>query len=118
MIVVLYVVSILLFCLAVWVVSLPFEPLVWAYKSLFKVPVILPTNPVYLLPYICGTIVLLHLTRYIWASLGYNMGWLFPVMILALHFLWGNRRTANKPNQAQAFSVVTGVVCYGISRLF
>jgi hypothetical protein len=117
MIVALYVVSIVAFCVAAWIVPLCFAPIVWLYKSIAKEPVVPPAHPVFLMPFVSGAVVLLYFTRYIWAQWGYNTGWLFPTIIAVIHVIFGIARGANRANQAQAFGTVCGVLVYGLSWL-
>jgi hypothetical protein len=118
MVIVLYVITTVLFCIGAFVVPKFFMPLIWGYESLAKKSIIHPTDPAFLMLFMGATIVLLHLTRYIWALLGYKMGWLFLTLILVLHVIMGSRSVGNNAHQAQAIGVVMGVAGYWGSRLF
>ena len=98
----LYVVSLIGFCAGAWVVPFLFMPFVWAYKYICKEPIIFPEHPAFLMPFVSAAILLLYATQYIWAQLGYQMGWLFPVVVAVVHVLFGCAQGANRPNQAQA----------------
>jgi len=117
MIVALYIVSIVAFCVAALIVPLCLAPIVWLYKSIAKEPVVPPAHPVFLIAFVSATVVLLYFTRYIWAQWGYNTGWLFPTSIATIHIIFGIAAGANRANQAQALGTVCGVIVYGLSRL-
>lgn len=116
MIILIYIVSIIVFCVAAWILPLLFMPIVHAVKG--KDEIIEPTHPFFLAPFIVSTIILLYLTRVVWANWGYNPGWLFPTIIAVLHLVMGGAQGGNRANQAQAYGVVFGVIIYGVSCLF
>ncbi len=66
---------------------------------------------------VISSVVLLYCTTAIWSLWGYHTGWLFPVLVAAIHFLFGGARGANLYNQAQAYGVVYGTVAYGLLRV-
>ena len=116
MLILTYIVSIIVFCIAAWILPLPFLLIVSAMKG--KDEIIAPTHLRFLAPFIVSTIILLYLTRAVWANWGYSPGWLFPTIIAVLHLVMGEAQAANRANQAQAYGVVFGVIIYAVSCLF
>lgn len=111
--VILYVVTVVLFSVGAWIAPLPFLPIVWLYRYISGVPVVPPTHPVYLIPYLAGSIILVVLTDYVWRQIGYEVGWLLIVIIAVIHLLFGSAQGANRANQAQAFGTMVGVIVAG-----
>jgi hypothetical protein len=116
MIVLIYILSIVLFCIFTFILPIPFMMVVGLLKP--KDKVILPENPLFYGAFIATTIILLYLTRFFWAKWGYDPGWLFPTIIAILHLIMGGRQGTNRANRAQAYGVVYGVIIYGILSLF
>lgn len=117
MILVVYVISLVAFCVGAFIVPMLLAPVVWVYKAITKEHYIHATHPVFFMTIVAGSVVLLHLTRYTWAQFGYNTGWLFPTIVAITHILFGIAPNANLPNRAQASGTVCGVVIYALSRV-
>ena len=113
MIVVLYIATVVIFCIAAQIAPILFSPLTWAYRSITGEEVT-PTNPVYISTCVLGTLLLTFATSYVWQSLGYKVGWLLIVILILLHLLFGSAAGANKVNQVQSFSTVAGLVIFGL----
>lgn len=117
MIVVIYIVSVVVFYVAEWIVAICLCPILWVYKGITKAD-IYPEHPAFLMVPMSAAVILLYLTRYVWGYLGYNPGWLFPSIIAAIHLAFGGASTANRANKAQAYGTVLGVIIYALSRVF
>jgi hypothetical protein len=116
MLVLTYIISLIVFSIAAWILPLPFLWIVGLTKP--KDEIITPTDIRFVAQYVGSTVILLYLTKAIWAKWGYDPGWLFPSIIGVLHFLWGGSKGENFASQAQAYGVVFGVIVYGITRIF
>ncbi len=116
MLVLTYIISIVLFCIAAWILPMPFLLIVGLTKA--KGDYVTPTDIRFISCFVSSTVILLYLTRAIWANWGYDLGWLFPTIIGGLHFLWGGTKGETWASQAQAYGVVSGVILYGVTCLF
>ena len=117
MIILFYIISLIVFIAVRDCFALLFFPIALAYNAMKKERGLSPTHPIYALAYVLGTVLLLYLTRYVWAQWDYSPGWLFPT-IVAVNNSVMEAFDVHPLAPARAFGVVFGVVIYGLLQLF
>lgn len=117
MVVIVYIATIVAFCVAAWVMAYLLLPIVMLYRAIIQreIP---PTHPVFLFPFVVSAVILMGVTRFVWLKLGHEPGWLLIGLLIGIHLLFGSARGANRANQTQAYGTVFGLILYGILSLF
>ncbi len=109
---ILYLITVVVFCVAVLIVPNLFMVLIGLGRSAANLP-----PPVHwlqsppLLPHVIAAILLMLRTRAIWESFGYKPGWLLIGIIALVQFLTPGKTPAGNTN---AYGTILGLIIYGI----
>jgi hypothetical protein len=126
MIVFIYIVSIVVWLVALSVLSVLLSRFFWVLRRLMErsfhlYP--LPSSYSPVLPSIFASAILLFLTKWIWVTIGVETGWLFPTIIALVCLMFGSihggdDEVMNEENEKHFFGAVLGCVVYGTLSLF
>lgn len=125
MIVFIYVISIVVWIVALSVLSVLLSRFFWVLRRLMErsfhlYP--LPSSYSPVLPSIFASAILLFLTKRIWSMIGVESGWLFPTIIavicLMLGIVIGDDEVRDEENMKHFFASVLGCIVYGFLSLF
>lgn len=118
MIVLVYIVTIVAFCIGAWVLAFLFFPIDMLIKAITRKAFIAPTDPIFIVPFVASAVVLMYLIEFVWHKIGYEAGWPLIVILIAIHLIFGSAKGANQANQAQAWGTVVGIGIYGVLTWF
>ncbi len=113
----LYIVTIVVFCSMTFVAEMLLAPIVWVYRGITGVVLLSPNHPVMVGTTALGAMILMFITRYVWAKLGYEVGWILISVLLLIHLFFGRAAGANAANRAQAYGVVYGLILFCLIEL-